>query len=281
MSKVLVISELGINHNGNLNLAKEMIKASKESGADLIKLQKRNIDKVYSPEELAKPRESKWGNTTRDQKLGLEFNEEQYDEINRYCEEIGIEWFASAWDLESQLFLKKYDLSHNKIASAMLTHLQLLEMVAEERKPTMIATGMSTLAEIDKAVEIFTRMDCPFSLIHTNSTYPCADDKLNLNCIKTLGENYGCDVGYSCHSSGIIPAVLAVALGACSVEKHFTMDRTLPGSDQASSVEPGGFERMVQYIRLSEKSLGDGKKVVFPEEQPIKQKLRRTKDYNG
>ena len=273
--KVFIIAEIGINHNGDLEIAKKLIDGAIFAGCDAVKFQKRTVEKVYSKEELDKPRESPWGNTNRDQKYGLEFGKKEYDEIEKYCREKGIYWFASAWDLDSQKFLRQYNLKYNKIASAMLTHRELLEMVAEGKKHTFISTGMSTMEEIEKAVQIFKDANCPFELMHTNSTYPMKDEDANLKMIPVLRERFGCKVGYSGHEVGLITSVAAVALGATSVERHITLDRAMYGSDQAASVEIMGFYRLVQYIRTIELALGDGQKKITAKEKEIKKKLRR------
>ena len=275
MIKTFVIAEIGINHNGDLEIAKKLIDGAIFAGCDAVKFQKRTIEKVYPKEELDKPRESPWGGTNRDQKYGLEFGKKEYDEIDKYCREKGIYWFASAWDLDSQKFLRQYDLKYNKIASAMLTHRELLEMVAEEKKYTFISTGMSTMEEIEKAVQIFKDAKCPFELMHTNSTYPMKDEDANLKMIPVLRERFGCKVGYSGHEVGLITSAAAVALGATSVERHITLDRAMYGSDQAASVEVMGFYRLVNYIKTAEVALGDGKKKITAKEKEIKGKLRK------
>ena len=272
---VFIIAEIGINHNGDLQIAKKLIDGAIFAGADAVKFQKRTVEKVYFKEELDKPRESPWGTTNRDQKLGLEFGEKEYDDIDRYCEEKGIAWLASAWDIDSQYFLKKYNCKYNKIASAMLTNRELLEEVTKEKKYTFIGTGMSTMEEIEKAVAIFKKHDCPYELMHCNSAYPMPDDKANLQAIHTLREKFNCKVGYSGHEVGLIVACAAVALGVTSIERHITLDRAMYGSDQAASVEIMGFYRMVSYIRTIEKSLGNGIKIVTGEEENIKKKLRK------
>lgn len=279
MNKTFVVSEIGINHNGSLDIAKKLILAAKESGCDAVKFQKRNIERVYLKDELNKPRESPWGTTNKDQKLGLEFNKEQYDEINKYCKEINIEWFVSCWDLNSIEFMKQYNCPYNKIASAMLTHIDLLKEIARERKLTFIATGMSTIEEIGKAIEIFKDRGCPFILMHTNSQYPCSETNANLKCIKLLKHQFDCTVGYSSHCIGIIDCIAAICMGATVIEKHITLDRAMYGSDQSSSVEPQGFKKMIEYIRCVETTFGNGEKIVTPEEEIIKKKLRRTQDY--
>lgn len=272
---VFIIAEVGINHNGDINIAKRLIDGAVFAKADAFKFQKRTVEKVYSKEELDKYRESPWGTTTRDQKLGLEFGKEEYDEIDRYCKEKRITWFASAWDTESQEFLRQYDLKYNKIASAMVTHRELLEMVAEEKKHTFISTGMSTIEEIAKAVKIFRDASCPFELMHCNATYPMKDEDANLKVIPVLREKFNCKVGYSGHEVGLITTCAAAALGATSIERHITLDRAMYGSDQAASVEVLGFYRLVRYIRTIEKALGDSKKVVTPAEEKVKNELRK------
>jgi len=272
---VFIIGEIGINHNGDIGTAKKLIEGAVFAGANAVKFQKRTIDKVYTREELDKPRESPWGKTNRDLKIRLEFGKDEYDEIDAYCKSRGIFWFASAWDLNSQKFLRNYNCKFNKVASPMLTHKSLLEMIAEEQKYTFISTGMSTFSEIDKAVEIFKKANCPFELMHCNSTYPMPDDQANLNLIPVLRERYGCNVGYSGHEVGLITSVAAVALGATSIERHITLDRAMYGSDQAASVEIVGFYRLVSYIRTVEVALGKPEKNVFPGEEKIKKKLRK------
>lgn len=274
---VFITAEIGINHNGDIEIAKQLIDIAKAAGCDAVKFQKRTIDKVYSKEVLDSPRESQWGTTTRDQKLGLEFNEKQYDVIDQYCKQKEIEWYASAWDIDSQLFLRKYKLKHNKVASAMLTNHKLLETIAEEKKHTFISTGMSTVDEIRKAVQIFRKHECPFELQHSNSSYPMKIEEANLRCIETLRKEFECNVGYSGHESiGYIICVAAVMLGATSIERHITLDRSMYGSDQAASLEPVGLMRLVRDIRTINKILGDGVKRVWPSEVPIMKKLRVT-----
>ncbi len=272
---VFITGEIGINHNGDLSIAKQLIDVAKKAGCDAVKFQKRTIDKVYSKEILDSPRESIWGTTTRDQKLGLEFEKNEYDEIDSYCKKLEIEWFASSWDIESQLFLRKYDLNYNKIASAMLTNHELLNIVAEEKKHTFIATGMSTIEEISKAIEIFKKNDCPFELMHTNSSYPMNLDEANLKCITTLQNEFHCNVGYSGHEvDSYICCVISATLGATSIERHITLSRALPGSDQSASLEPVGLERMVRDVRRVQPTLGDGIKRIWDSEIPVMKKLR-------
>jgi len=272
---VYVIAEIGINHNGDLATAKKLIDGAVFAGCNAVKFQKRTLSAVYSKAELDKPRESPWGMTNRDLKSRLEFGKKEYDEIYRYCNEKEIDWLASAWDIESQRFIARYNLKNNKIASAMLTYRELLEMVAEEKKYTFISTGMSTLEQIARAVEIFRKTKCPFELMHCNSTYPMEDKDANLRVIPFLRKRFKCDVGYSGHEVGLITACAAVALGATSVERHITLDRAMYGSDQAASVEVIGFYNLVQYIRTIELALGDGQKKITEEEVEIMKKLRR------
>ncbi len=273
--QTFIIAEIGINHNGDINIAKQLIDGAVNAGCDAVKFQKRTVEKVYSKEELDKYRESPWGTTNREQKLGLEFEKTEFDEIDRYCKEKKIEWFASSWDLESQQFIQEYNLNYNKIASAMLTYKELLEMVADEGKHTFISTGMSTIEEIDAAVKIFKDKHCPFELMHTTSTYPMKDKDANLRCIEFLRERYGCDIGYSGHEVGLIPSVAAVTLGATSLERHITLDRSMYGSDQAASVELGGLKRLVMYVQQVEESLGKKEKIIIDDELVVKQKLRK------
>ncbi|MBT4325371.1 MAG: N-acetylneuraminate synthase [Candidatus Nitrosopelagicus sp.] len=274
---VFITAEIGINHNGDVGIAKQLIDIAKTAGCDAVKFQKRTIDKVYSKEILDSPRESQWGHTTRDQKQGLEFGEKEYDVIDSYCKEKGIEWYASSWDIDSQLFLRKYNLKHNKVASAMITNRNLLEVIAKENKHTFISTGMSTMDEIREAVEIFKKHNCPFELQHSNSTYPMKIEEANLRCIDTLKNEFVCDVGYSGHESvGYIVCVTAVLIGATSIERHITLDRSMYGSDQAASLEPAGLIRLVKDIRTIDKILGDGVKKIWPSEIPVMKKLRVT-----
>ena len=272
---VFITGEIGINHNGDISIAKQLIDVAKNSGCNAVKFQKRTIDKVYSKEILDSPRESIWGTTTREQKLGLEFEKNEYDEIDSYCKKLEIEWFASSWDIDSQLFLRQYDLSHNKIASAMLTNHELLNVVAEEKKHTFIATGMSTMEEISKAIKIFKNNDCPFELMHTNSYYPMKLEEANLKCITTLQNEFHCDVGYSGHEvNSYICCIISATLGASSIERHITLSRALPGSDQSASLEQSGLERMVRDVRRVESVLGDGIKRIWDSEVPVMKKLR-------
>jgi len=271
---IFITAEIGINHNGDIDIARQLIDVAKLAGADAVKFQKRTIEKVYSAEELERPRESPWGTTTKEQKLGLEFEKKEYDEIDRYCKEKRIDWFASAWDLESQEFLRQYDLKHNKIASALITYPDLVREVASEKKHTFISTGMCDLEMIDRAVEIFREADCPFELMHCVSTYPTIDEDANLNCIPVLRNRYQCDVGYSGHEVGQAVSYAAAAMEITSLERHITLNRALYGSDQAASIEPALFIQLVGGIRKIEKAMGDGVIHINGKEIPIAKKLR-------
>jgi N-acetylneuraminate synthase len=273
-TRIFIIVEIGINHNGSLDIAKKLIDNAIDVGCDAVKFQKRTVDRVYTQEFLDSPRESSWGDTQRVQKEGLEFGKEEYDEIDKYCKEKGIEWFASAWDIESQLFLRQYNLKYNKIASPMLTHKKLLETVAEEGKYTFISTGMSTMEQVEKAVKIFRDLECPFELMHCNSSYPTEDFNSNLKCIKTLRERYGCKVGYSGHEKGIQITLAAVSLGATSVERHITLDKYMYGSDQFASVTPMDLIKLCKLVRVIESAIGDGKKTLREEEKKSLNSLR-------
>ena len=272
---VFITAEIGINHNGDITIAKKLIDVAALAGCDAVKFQKRTIEKVYSKEILDSQRESPWGNTTRDQKMGLEFDKKEYDEIDRYCKNKNIVWYASSWDIGSQIFLRSYDLKYNKVPSAMLTNQELIKTIAEEKKHTFISTGMSTMDEIQKAVNLFREYDCPFELQHSNSTYPMKIEEANLRCIMTLRTAFNCDVGYSGHESiGYLICVVAAALGATSIERHITLDRSMHGSDQAASLEPVGLQRLVSDIRGIDIIFGDGIKRVWPSEIPVMKKLR-------
>ena len=272
---VFIIGEIGINHNGDIEIAKQLIDIAVSTGCDAVKFQKRNIEKVYSKSVLDSPRDSPWGNTTRDQKLGLEFNLDEYQIIDNYCKKNNIEWYASAWDLDSQDFLKQFNLKHNKVASAMLTNIPLLEKIAKEKKHCFISTGMSTIEQIQTAINTFEKFQCPFDLQHSNSSYPMKPEEANLKCIQTLKEKFQCNVGYSGHESmGYLICVSAVLLGASSIERHITLDRSMYGSDQSASLEPQGLERLVRDIRGIDKILGDGIKRIWPSEIPVMEKLR-------
>jgi len=271
---IFIIADAGINHNGDINIAKKLIKLAKDTGCDAVKFQKRTIDLVYSKEILDSSRESPWGTTQREQKEGLEFNLEDYKEIDRYCKGLGIEWFASAWDLESLKFLRQFNCKYNKIASTMIVSESFLKEVAKEGKYTFISTAMSDLKIIDKAVKIFKDANCPFELMHCIGIYPMNHKDANLRAIKTLRDRYNCKVGYSGHESGLAVSYGATALGATSIERHITLDRAMYGSDQAASVERAGLQALVGVIRKIEEALGDGEIKVLEGEKPIAAKLR-------
>jgi N-acetylneuraminate synthase len=275
MRKIFIIAEIGINHNGDLGIARDLINVAVDVGADAVKFQKRTIDLVYTQKFLDGSRVSPWGTTQREQKEGLEFGLDDYTEIDKYCKEKGIEWFASAWDLESQKFLKQFDLKHNKIASAMIVYDDLLQAVASEGKHTFISTGMTTEDDITNAIKIFQSENCPFDLMHCISTYPMKDEDANLNAIKTLRERYNCNVGYSGHEVGLAVSYAAAALGITSLERHITIDRAMYGSDQSASVEPSGFRMLVGAVRKIEQAMGDGKLGYIEREIPIAENLRQ------
>jgi len=268
------IAEVGINHNGDLNIAKRLVDAAVSAGCDAVKFQKRSIDIVYTADLLAQPRQSPWGTTQREQKEGLEFTPSDYDQIDAYCRDQGIAWFASAWDIPSQSFLASYNLAYNKVASAMMTHLTFLKAVADERKLTFVSTGMCTLEQVDQAVEIFRKADCPFILMHTVSTYPTPPGDLNLLTIVTLRQRYDVPVGYSGHEALIEPSLVAASLGASVIERHITLDRTMYGSDQAASLEPDELTLLVSRLKDLSSWMGDGKKRLMPGEASVAEKLR-------
>ena len=271
---IFFIAEIGINHNGDIDICKKLIDIAVTAGCNAVKFQKRDLDQVYTKEFLDSPRDSQWGTTQREQKLGLEFNQKQYEQIDTYCKQKNIYWFASAWDLNSQLFLEKFDLKYNKIASAMITSIPLLEKVASENKHTFISTGMCNFDMIDTAVNIFKRKNCSFELMHCRSVYPMNEKDANLKVIQTLKERYSCDVGYSGHEPGLAVSYAAAALGISSLERHITMDRSMYGSDQSASIEPQGLFQLVGAVRKIELALGDGKKTFDDEEKAVASKLR-------
>jgi len=272
---IFIIAEIGINHNGDLGIAKDLINVAVDAGADAVKFQKRTIDLVYTQDFLNGPRESSWGTTQREQKEGIEFGLNDYTEIDKYCKEKGIEWFASAWDLESQKFLSQFNLKYNKIASAMIVFDDLLKEVASEGRHTFISTGMTREEDISRAVDIFKNENCPFELMHCVSTYPMKDEDANLKAIKTLREKYNCDIGYSGHEVGLAVSYAAAALGITSLERHITLDRAMYGSDQPSSVEPAGFRMLVAAVRKIENAMGDGSLGYLEKEIPIAENLRQ------
>lgn len=268
-----VIAEIGINHNGDVDLAKRLISVAVAAGCDAVKFQKRTVEVVYAPEELAKPRESPFGATNGDLKRGLELDYYDYQEIDAYCRASKIAWFASCWDEKSVDFIDRFSPPCYKIASASLTDDNLLRHTRATGKAVILSTGMSTLAQIDHAVEVLGTDH--LILLHACSTYPAYYEELNLRAIPLMRERYGVPVGYSGHETGIASTVAAAVLGACCVERHITLDRSMWGSDHAASLEPNGISRVVRDIRLVEQSMGDGVKRVYEREQPIIKKLRR------
>lgn len=270
-----VIAEIGINHQGNIDNAKRLIDVAAIAGCDYVKFQKRTPD-VCVPHQMRNViKDSPIGVVPYiDYKKAIEFWEAEYNQIDHHCKEIGIEWFASAWDPGSQRFLRDYNMPCNKVASAMLTNTELLELIASEDKYTYISTGMSNLGEIRGAVEVFNKYKCPYELMHCNSAYPAKAEEINLRGMQTLIDHFGGTVGYSGHEPGIQITLAAVAMGATSIERHITLDRTQKGSDHAASLEPDGLMRLVRDIRVIEKSFGDGHISVSPAEIPMRQKLR-------
>jgi len=272
---VFIVAEIGINHNGDIKIAKKLIDLAVSAGCDAVKFQKRTVDKVYSKEVLDGVRESPWGTTQREQKEGLEFSISDYKIIDKYCKQKKIQWYVSCWDIDSQIEMRKFKTKYNKVASAMLVHTKLLETIAEEEKHTFISTGMSTMNDISKAIKIFKKHKCPFELMHSHSSYPMKIEEANLKLIQTLKKKFKCDVGYSGHESAAsLICVAAVLQGATSIERHITLDRTMYGSDQAASLEPEGLLRLVRDIRALDVILGDGKKKIWNSEKSAMKKLR-------
>ena len=268
-----IVAEIGINHNGDLNLAKKLIDAAQDAGCDAVKFQKRTVEVVYTPEELARPRESPFGITNGDLKRALEFGPKAYAEIDRHCRQVGIPWFASCWDEAAVDFIAQFDPPCFKIASASLTDDMLLRRHRVLGKPIVLSSGMSSLEQIDHAVEILGKEN--LVLLHCTSTYPAKLEELNLKVIPALMQRYAVPIGYSGHEVGLYTSLAAAVLGACFIERHITLDRAMWGSDQAASVEPPGFVRLIKDIRAIEIALGDGVKRVYESEKPIMQKLRR------
>jgi N-acetylneuraminate synthase len=267
------IAEIGINHNGDVDIAKKLISLAHGSGCDAVKFQKRTLDIVYTADEMSKPREHPWGSTNGDLKRRLEFNKDQYAQIDSYCRDLKIAWFASAWDEPSVDFIDAFDPPCYKIASASLTDDVLLKHTRSKGKPIIMSTGMSTIEQVDHAIDVIGKHD--LILLHTCSTYPSSYNELNLRAMVALRERYGIPVGYSGHETGLAPTVGAVALGACVIERHITLDRAMFGSDQAASLGPSGITRLVRDIRILETSMGDGAKRMMPSEVPVMKKLRR------
>lgn len=269
-----VIAEIGINHNGSLEITKKLIDMAVATGCDAVKFQKRTIDLVYSEDVLEQPRESPWGTTQREQKEGLEFGREEYDEIDRHCKQRGIDWFASAWDLPSLEFVQSYGPPHHKVPSAMITNAEFVDALAALGAHTYISTAMSKWGDIDRVVQAFRGHDTPFTLMHCVATYPMADADANLAAMLKMRERYDCPVGYSSHEVGLVCSTTAAALGATAVERHITLDRAMYGSDQAASLERHGLEILVRDIRLLPQLMGNGEKTITPEERLIAEKLR-------
>lgn len=269
-----IIAEIGVNHNGDLDVARRLIDLAADTGCDAVKFQKRTLELVYPPEVLDAPRESPWGTTQRDQKEALELGRAEYDQIDAHCRERGIDWFASAWDAPSFEFLASYNPPHSKIASAMLTHWEFLEQVAAFGVHTFISTGMSGWDEVDRAVEIFRGAGCPFTLMQSVATYPMRNEDANIAVMLELARRYEVPVGFSSHEVGLICSVTAAALGAVAIERHITLDRAMYGSDQAASLEKPGLERLVRDVRLLPSIYGVGEKRMLDAEEPIARKLR-------
>ena len=276
LSHCFIIAEIGINHNGDINLAKRLVKLAKDNGCHAVKIQKRTVELVYSKHELEMERPNPFGNTNGDLKRGLEFSYEQYQEIDKYCRELDILWFASCWDKNSVDFIDSFNPPCHKIASASLTDDDLILHIKSKGRPILLATGMSTQDEIDHALSIL-GMD-NLVLMHCTSTYPSLESELNLNVIPNYIKRYSCPIGYSGHEKGVLPSVIAASMGACAIERHITTDRTLWGSDHPASLEPEGLRRLVRDIRLLNTIKGDGKKVVYESELPIIKKLRKVKN---
>ena len=273
---IFITAEIGTNHLGDIKVVKQLIDVAKTAGCNAIKFQKKSVSKIYSEKFLNSYLESPWGTTQRDMRIHREFSIKQIQEIDKYCKKKKISWYTSCWDVDSQLQMQRFKTKYNKVASAMLVHHKLLEIIAEEKKYTFIATGMSTLKDIEKAVKIFRKHKCPFELLHCHSSYPMPLEEANLNMIPFLKKKFKCKVGYSGHeSSASNVCVPAVMLGATSIERHITLNRTWYGNDQAASLEPDGLKRLVRDIRLIEKILGDGKKRIWKSEIPVQKKLRQ------
>jgi N-acetylneuraminate synthase len=272
-----IVAEIGINHNGDLNLAKQMVDVGARYGVDAIKLQKRTPELCVPPEQQTQMRETPWGYISYlDYRKKVEFGEKEYSEIDRYCRELDITWFASVWDIPAVEFMERYNPACYKIPSASLTDHELLRRVRKTGKPIILSTGMSTMEQIKNAAEVVGLDN--LLLTHTTSSYPCEPEELNLRTIQTLKDTFDVPVGYSGHEVGLIPSAVAVAMGACLIERHITLDRAMWGTDQAASVEPVGVEKLVKYIRVTERSLGDGVKRVYDSELPSLRKLRRVQE---
>jgi N-acetylneuraminate synthase len=269
-----ILAEIGINHNGEVQVAKDLIKAASDAGVDAVKFQKRTPEICVPDHQKTQMRDTPWGYISYlDYRYKVEFGQEQYEEIDAYCKSLGMAWLASSWDIPSLKFIDAFNPPAHKIPSALLTDHELLRAIRDTGRPVILSTGMSTMEEIDSAVKIFDQDN--LVICHSTSSYPCPPEELNLKMIQTLEDRFDCPVGYSGHEVGLVPSALAVAMGACLVERHVTLDRAMWGSDQAASVEPQGIRTLVKYIRVTEKSLGDGKKQVYDSERSSLDKLRR------
>tara|TARA_B100000073_G_scaffold170548_1_gene140985 strand:+ start:592 stop:1467 length:876 start_codon:yes stop_codon:yes gene_type:complete len=271
---IYIIAEIGINHNGSMECAKQLIDMAVKSGCDAVKFQKRDLEIVYGEEVLSQYRKSPWGETQREQKEALEFSIEEYKEIDRYCKENNIDWFASCWDKESQLQMRQFNFPFNKVASAMSTNKSFVELVASEGIPTFVSTGMSEIKDIDWVVNTFEKYDCELMLMHTVSTYPSLEEDLNLKCIKTLKNKYNLPIGYSGHEVGVSPSIIAASMGAAAIERHITIDRAMYGSDQAASLELAGLTQLCDTLRKIPTILGSPIKKINQAEKEIADKLR-------
>ena len=275
-SRVFVIAEIGTNHMGDLNMAKKLIEVAAKFDCDAVKFQKKNVEKIYNKEFLDSHLDSPWGTTQREMRLHREFNNKQFLEISKHAKKNKIDWFVSCWDIESQLSMQKFKTKYNKVASAMLIHHKLLEIIAKEKKHTFISTGMSTMKDIENAVKIFRKFKCSFELMHTHSAYPMNIEEANLRMISILKNKFKCNVGYSGHEPNAISvSIPAVMLGASSIERHITLGRTLYGHDQSASLEPNGLTHLVSTIRTIQKVMGDGKKKIWNSEEENIKKLRQ------
>ena len=273
---VFITGEIGTNHCGSIAIAKKIIDVAVEAGCDAVKFQKKDVNKIYTTKFLDSNLESPWGNTQRDMRLHREFSIKDFKKIDMYCKKRKIPWFVSCWDVGSQIEMRKFNTKYNKVASAMLLHKNLLEVIAEEKKYTFISTGMTDLKNISKAIRIFKKHDCPFELMHSHSSYPMPLNEANLNMIPQLRKKFKCDVGYSGHErTASVVCLCAVMLGATSIERHITIDRTMYGHDQAASLEPLGLKRMVRDVRMVHPLLGDGIKIIWDSEKSAMKKLRQ------
>jgi N-acetylneuraminate synthase len=273
---VIIIVEIGTNHMGDVKIAKRIIDIAVDSGANLVKFQRKNVEKIYTKKFLDSYLESPWGTTQREMRLHREFSDKQFKEIANYCKKKKIPWFVSCWDIESQIHMRKFKTKYNKVASAMIIHKKLLEEIAKEKKYTFISTGMSEMKDIENAVKIFKKHKCPFELMHCNSAYPISNDEVNLKLIPMLKKKFKCKVGYSGHEIGATNvSVPAVMMGASSIERHVTASRTNYGYDQAASLEKEGLRKLVRDIRILDKIMGDGKKKIWASEKPNIKKLRQ------